>query len=103
MEKSTKTVMMPAPFKWSDIGSWDAIAAVLPCDAGGNASRDPLVSIDATRNVVASRGKPVALLGVHDVVVVDSDDALLICARSRAQDVRRVVSELKRRKLEKLR
>lgn len=94
LERSASVAMIPASFSWSDIGSWDAAASLWPSDADGNASRDPLVAIDARGNVVASRGKPVALLGVSDLVVVDAGDALLVCPRSRCQDVRQIVARL---------
>jgi len=103
MEKSARVAMVIAGFRWNDIGSWDAVGELWPHDQAGNASRDPLVAIDARNNVVASRSKPVALLGVNDLAVVDSGDALLICPRERAQDVRSVVAALERAKLGQLR
>jgi mannose-1-phosphate guanylyltransferase len=103
LEKSDRVAMLPAAFEWSDIGSWDAVAALWPSDAEGNSSRDPLIAVSARRNVVATRGKPVALLGVEDLAVVDSGDAILVCRRERAQDVRSIVSALERARLERLR
>jgi mannose-1-phosphate guanylyltransferase len=70
------------------------VAELWPADASGNRSRDPVVAVDATGNVVAARGKPVTLLGVHDLAIVDSGDALLVCRRDLAEEVRRVVAEL---------
>lgn len=96
MEKAKDVVMLPSRFSWNDIGSWDAVASLWPRDAHGNSSRDPLVVVEASDNVVATHGKPVALLGVEGLVVVDTGDALLVCPRDRAQDVREVVAELKR-------
>jgi len=103
MEKSSRVAMVVAGFGWSDIGSWDAVGGLWPRDARGNASRDPLIAIDARNNVVASRAKPVALLGVSDLAIVDAGDALLICSRQRAQEVRAVVAALERAKLGQLR
>ena len=94
LEKSRRVAMMPTTFPWSDIGSWDAVAALWPVDASGNATRDPVIALDAARNVVATRGKPVVLLGVHDLIVVDAGDALLVCARERCQDVKIVAASL---------
>ncbi len=102
MEKAKRVVMLPSNFAWNDIGSWDAVASLWPRDAHGNSSRDPLVVVDASDNVVATHGKPVALLGVEGLAVVDTGDALLVCPRDRAQDVREVVAELKRAGLTKL-
>ena len=94
MERSDRAAMLPAPFSWSDIGSWDAVAELWPEDTSSNRSRDRVISVDSSGNVVAA-GKPVALLGVKDLVVVDSGDALLICPRDRAQDVRKIVDALR--------
>jgi mannose-1-phosphate guanylyltransferase len=94
MEKSARVAMVPAGFAWHDIGSWDAVAAIWPKDAAENATRDPLVVIDSCCNVVATRGKPVALLGVNGLTVVDAGDVILVCPRARAQDVREVVAAL---------
>jgi mannose-1-phosphate guanylyltransferase len=96
LERSARVAMMPTSFDWFDIGSWDAVADLWERDDHGNASRDPLIVVDATGNVVATTGKPVALLGVRDLVVVDAGDALLVCPRDRCQDVRAVVDELRR-------
>lgn len=94
LEKSRGVVMLAATFAWADIGSWDAAAALWPADDQGNASRDPLLAIDASGNIVATRGKPVVLLGVEGLVVVDAGDALLVGVRERSQDVRMVVDRL---------
>lgn len=102
MEKSRRVAMLPASFSWSDIGSWDAVAELWPGDGDGNRSRDPVVAVDAKGNVVATDGKPVALVGVEGLAVVDSGDALLVCRRDRAQDVRRVVDALGPAGLDKL-
>ena len=94
MEKSDRVAMLPAEFEWSDIGSWDAVASVWPQDPNGNSSRDPLIALRAKNNLVATRGKPVALIGVEGLAVVDSGDAILVWRRDCAQDVRSVVSLL---------
>jgi mannose-1-phosphate guanylyltransferase len=102
MEKSRRVAMLPAGFDWSDIGDWDAVGEMWPGDKQGNRSRDPLIAIDAADNVVATNGKPVALVGVSGLAVVDAGDALLVCPRERAQEVRRVVAALGPAGLEKL-
>lgn len=102
MEKSRRVAMLPATFEWSDIGDWNAVAEMWPSDSSDNRSRDPLVAIDASGNVIATRGKPVALIGVDGLAIVDAGDALLICPRDRAQDVRLVVAALGRAGLGRL-
>jgi mannose-1-phosphate guanylyltransferase len=94
MEKSRLVAMLPAQFDWSDIGDWNAVGEIWARDQRGNCSRDPLIAVEASDNVVATNGKPVALVGVDGLVVVDAGDVLLICPRERAQDVRQVVAAL---------
>ncbi|MFQ5477493.1 MAG: mannose-1-phosphate guanylyltransferase [Candidatus Binatia bacterium] len=95
MESSRRVAVLTASFEWSDVGSWDALHDLLPDDGNGNHSRDPMTALDSTGNLVFSGGKPVALVGVEGLVVVDSGDALLVCRRDRSQEVREVVSRLK--------
>ena len=101
MERSERAAMLPAEFSWSDIGSWDAVAELWPEDSSSNRSRDRIISVESSGNVVAA-GKPVALLGVKDLVVVDSGDALLVCPRDRAQDVRKIVDALRAGEMDEL-
>ena len=81
---------------WGDVGSWAALTDVLATDADGNLLRGDILTIDA-RNVVAYGGadKLIALVGVEDLVVVDTEDALLVCRRDEAQRVREVLERLK--------
>jgi mannose-1-phosphate guanylyltransferase len=97
MEKADNVAVMRADFSWNDVGSWEFIRDVQPADADGNVLVGDHVAIDANRNTVVARDRLVGLIGVDDVVVVDAGDAILVCRRDRAQDVRRIVAELKRR------
>ena len=94
MEKAEDVLVIPGNFGWSDLGSWDALWDVSGRDENGNALRGNFVGIDARDCLVHSPGKLVALVGVSDLLVVETDDALLICRRGRSQDVRRVVEIL---------
>jgi mannose-1-phosphate guanylyltransferase len=96
MEKAAPVLVVDGDFGWSDVGSWEALGG-LP-RANGRAA--PVVAVGASRYVVFSPERLVALVGVDDLIVVDAADALLICRRDRAQDVRRVVQELERRGLD---
>ncbi|HEY6100421.1 MAG TPA: mannose-1-phosphate guanylyltransferase [Anaeromyxobacter sp.] len=98
MEKSKRIAVVPADFGWSDVGSFAALADVRPTDHLGNVAEGDAFVIDGRNNVVVANGKrPVAVVGIEDVVVVDAGDAVLVCRRDRAQDVRKVVEELSRR------
>ncbi|MBN2437919.1 MAG: mannose-1-phosphate guanylyltransferase [Deltaproteobacteria bacterium] len=94
MEKAEDVLVVPGDFCWSDLGSWDALWEVSGKDKNGNAVRGPFIGIDAGDSLVHSPGKLVALVGVRDLIVVETDDALLICRRGRSQDVRKVVENL---------
>ncbi len=84
-------------FGWNDVGSWNAVYELLPRDACGNVSAPSSICLDAHDNFVDARGKLVALLGVRDLIVVDTPDALLVAARDRAQEVGEVVKVLEKR------
>jgi mannose-1-phosphate guanylyltransferase len=92
-----RVAVVRADFDWNDVGSWNAMPDVWGCDAAGNASIGGLVSVDAGDSIVYCPDRLVALLGVHNLIVVDSPDALLICPRDRAQDVREVTRALQHR------
>lgn len=98
MEKAENVVVLPAAFGWSDVGSWSALPEVIDPDAAGNVVIDAeTVALDTEGCVVRGGGKLVALVGLRDLVVVDTPDALLVCPKDRAQEVKRVVEELERR------
>jgi mannose-1-phosphate guanylyltransferase len=97
-----RVLVIPADIGWSDIGSWSAVYDLLAKHAGENILGGPGQSLDAEGNYLWSPGKFVAAIGVRDLVVVDTPDALLICPRGRAQDVGKIVKALEERKHKKL-
>jgi mannose-1-phosphate guanylyltransferase len=94
MEKAEEVLVIPGNFGWSDLGSWDALWEVSEKDENGNAVRGEFIGIDAVNSLIHSPGKLVALVGVKDLLVVETKDALLICRRGRSQDVRKVVEAI---------
>lgn len=97
MEQAPSVLTVPVDVGWGDLGSWDAIGPLLEeGPAGGQRVRE-LVSTDSSGNVVFAPGRTVALVGVKDLVVVATDDAVLVVPKDRAQEVRDLVDELKRR------
>jgi mannose-1-phosphate guanylyltransferase len=84
-------------FGWNDVGSWNAVYELLPRDGAGNVVVHDSVIVDSQNNFVDARGKVVALLGVRDLIVVDTPDALLVAARDRAQSVGEIVKDLEKR------
>lgn len=99
MEHAERIAVVSGSFGWSDLGSWTTAYELAEKDAAENAVRADGVLVDTSGCYVsAPAGKLVALVGVHDLVVVDTGDALLIMPRERAQDVRSVVDALKSRR-----
>jgi mannose-1-phosphate guanylyltransferase len=97
-----RVFVIPADIGWSDIGSWSAVYDLLAKHSGENVFDGPGQSLDAEGNYLWSPGKFVAAIGVRDLVVVDTPDALLICPRERAQDVGKIVKALEERRHRKL-
>ena len=96
MEKTAHAAVIPAEFEWSDVGSWDALWEIAEKDAAGNATRGDVQLQDTKDTLVFGDRRLVATLGIEGLIIVDSDDALLVADRSRSQDVREVVEDLKR-------
>jgi mannose-1-phosphate guanylyltransferase len=100
--KRTRVFVFPAAIDWSDIGSWAAVYELLAERAGANVSTGPVLALDSSGNLIWSPSKFVAAVGVSDLVVVETTDALLVCSRERAQDVGRVVKWLEQHRQQKL-
>jgi mannose-1-phosphate guanylyltransferase len=96
LERSRRVRAVRGRFAWSDLGSWDALGEHLPEDSGNRARRpERVAALDAKGNVVWTQAdKQVVLLGVDDLVIVETRDALLVASKDRAQDVRRAVDVL---------
>lgn len=97
MEPHDDVVVLPADIAWSDVGHWASVAELLPPDDAGNAVVGDAVVVDSEGCLIHAGGRTVAVVGMRDVVVVETEDAVLVCPKERAQDVRAVVEELRRR------
>jgi len=98
LEHAKNCVVIDAePFGWSDVGSWDQWAESFSSDEHGNLVQGDAVVIDSSHCVVRSNDRLIAAVGLKNVVIVDSGDALLVVSREHVQDVRKVVTELKAR------
>ncbi len=95
MEKADNVSVVACKFDWSDVGSWDAVSALAGADESGNRTRGEVVAVDSRDLFVHSEDRLVAALGVEDLVIVDTPDALLVADRSRCQDVKRIVDRLR--------
>jgi mannose-1-phosphate guanylyltransferase len=93
MEHADRVSVIPVDIGWSDIGSWGALLDVLPGDDNDNVADGLLLARDSKGCYVRS-DRTVAVIGLEDVVIVDTPDVLLVCPRSRAEEVREVVKQL---------
>jgi mannose-1-phosphate guanylyltransferase/mannose-6-phosphate isomerase len=94
MEKTDAAMVLPVDIGWNDVGSWSALWDVSEQDADGNARHGDVITVDS-RNSYAYARRLVALVGVENLVVVETDDAVLVAAKDRVQDVKQVVARLK--------
>ncbi|UCE03427.1 MAG: mannose-1-phosphate guanylyltransferase [Candidatus Latescibacterota bacterium] len=97
MERAEDVWVTEVDIGWSDVGSWASLAELRAQDAQGNVLPDDALAIDARDNFVDGRERVVVLLGVQDLIVVDTEDALLVCHRDRAQEVGSIPEQLRRR------
>jgi mannose-1-phosphate guanylyltransferase len=96
MERAQDVVVVPADIGWSDVGSWNAVHGIGDGDENGNVTEGEGELLDCHNTYVRTAGRLVAAIGLEDMIVVDSGDALLVCPKSRAQDVKRLVELLQR-------
>lgn len=95
MEKTKNAVVIACDIGWNDIGSWNAVGDLVQADGNGNRVVGEVLLHDVKNSFVQSEGRLVGAVGVEDLIVVDTPDALLIAHKDRAQDVRRIVDQLK--------
>jgi mannose-1-phosphate guanylyltransferase / mannose-6-phosphate isomerase len=100
MEKAQNVSVVPAHFDWSDVGAWPAVADAQDADTQGNVLSGDVVAVDTHNTLVQGDKRVIATVGLSDMVVVDTPDALLVAHKSKAQDVKKVVDQLKARKHE---
>lgn len=92
MEKATRVLVVEAAFDWDDVGGWTAVAKYLACDDAGNQSNCTVKTLEAANNIVfTSQPKTIALLGVSDLIVVHTPDAILVCHRNEAEKIKQLI------------
>lgn len=102
MEKADNVYVTQCDFGWSDVGSWDETYRLSRKDDDANSIVGDVVTIDTERTFVRTAGKMIALVGVEDLIIVDTPDALLVCRRGESQRVQAVVDYLRRKKINSL-
>ena len=96
MERTKLAAVVPADIGWSDVGSWSAVWDILDHDAAGNATEGPVVMLDSRNSLVRSEDSVLtAVVGLDDVIVVSTADAVLVTARAKAEQVKTLVEQLK--------
>ncbi len=96
MEKTDRLLLVPGDFDWADIGNWSELGDRVHPDARGNSVEGEAVLVDTHGSLVLGEHRLVAAIGLEDMIIIDTEDALLVCPRSRAQDVKKVVDALRR-------
>jgi mannose-1-phosphate guanylyltransferase/mannose-6-phosphate isomerase len=102
MEKTDKAVVCPADYGWTDVGSWGVLAEVIKQDGNANIFKGQCLDLGSRSTLVWSGKRLVATVGLSNIIIVDTPDAVLVCSRDKAQDVRKVVELLKQKKLRAL-
>jgi mannose-1-phosphate guanylyltransferase / mannose-6-phosphate isomerase len=95
MEKASNVAVLPASFSWSDIGSWKAVAEQLEADANGNTSLGETIKVETTNTHIQSEDRLIATVGVNNLLIIDTPDALLVANKDASQQVKEVVARLK--------
>ena len=96
MEKADRVAVVPVEMGWSDVGSWDALHELAVKDDDGNAHHGEVLAIDTSNCLIRSEGPLIAAIGVKDVIVIATRDAVLVMPRGDSQQVKRAVDQLKR-------
>ena len=98
LEKSQRLVVLPADIGWSDLGEWQTIHRLSPQDEHSNVFNGNVLNIDSEKTFVHGNGRVIATIGLQNTVIIDTEDALLVCAQDRTQDVKGIVQQLQTRK-----
>ncbi|MGN0637342.1 MAG: mannose-1-phosphate guanylyltransferase [Huintestinicola sp.] len=95
MEKASDVFTIPGNFGWDDVGSWLALERINKTNEFGNMVQGDVISVNTKNTIVCGNKKLIATVGIEDLIVVDTDDALLICSKDSTQDVKKVIENLK--------
>ncbi len=96
MEGARNVAVIPTQIGWTDVGSWSSLFELMPCDSSGNILVGPHETIDTRDSLVMGNERLIATIGVENLVIVDTEDALLVCSKDRVQDVRLIVRQLEK-------
>ncbi len=100
MEKAKYVAVIPCDPGWSDVGCWNSIPEVLPCDEDGNVIIGKHIGIDTSGSIIHAPHKLIATIGIKDMIIIETEDALLICPRERGEDVKKMVETMKEKSMD---
>ena len=95
MEKAKNIYTIPGSFGWDDVGSWLAVERINKTDSDKNYITGDVISVDSRHTTVCGGKRLIAAVGLEDVIIVDTDDAVLVCSKNSTQDVKKVIAQLK--------
>jgi len=95
MEQAEQVYAIPGDFGWDDVGSWSSLERISGTDIDGNTVMGNIVSIDTKGCIIQGNGKLIATIGVENLVVVDTEDATLICAKDKCQDIKKLLNQIR--------
>lgn len=95
MEKASDIYTLPGSFGWDDVGSWLAVERINETDDNKNFTDGDVIIVDAERTTICGGKRLIAAIGTSDIIIVDTDDVLLVCSKNNTQDVKKVISQLK--------
>ncbi|MBM3255570.1 MAG: mannose-1-phosphate guanylyltransferase/mannose-6-phosphate isomerase, partial [Candidatus Omnitrophica bacterium] len=99
MERSKKIALLPADYGWTDLGSWQSLREIIKKDRQGNIFKGNCIDIGSKNSLAWSEGKLVATLGLENIFVINTEDALLVFRAERAQEIKQLVELLRQKKL----
>jgi mannose-1-phosphate guanylyltransferase len=99
MEKAGNVYVVKGDFGWSDVGSWDEVVRLSPKDADGNSLRGRTILHDTKNTFVDAGARIIATIGVEDLIIISTDDAVIVCKKGRSQDVKEVVDFIRRKQM----
>lgn len=100
MEKAPRVYTVPASFGWDDVGSWLSLERINPQDAQGNVVKGNVLLTNASNNIFVTDEKLIAAVGLQNTIVVNTENAVLVCAKENAQDVKKIVEQLKQNRMD---
>lgn len=100
LERCDEVIVTPGDFGWNDIGSWDALGAIFPPDEFGNIVKANHLGILTRNSIVYGAGRLISTIGIDGLIIADTEDALLICSKDHAQDVKEIVAMLKEKDMQ---